>query len=506
MDKNIPQKKFNILFGIEDKYVAIIVIALFVIMMIPIVYLGKYNFMKADDFSYGDEARMAFAETGSFFAAFKGALTSVSSSYNQWQGTFSSIFLMSFFPYIFNYRFYKLVPVLMVSMMTLASFLLSYTLIKRVLKNDNKSLWVIAGCLLSLLMIERLYTVPGAIYWYNAAVHYIFAECSFIILMCVCIFICQTKKIAGKIALIILSVILAIEVGGSNYSTIVTALVSLISLFVILLFIKKKEALFLLPMLLANIVSFIVNVTAPGNSVRGGYYEGYSAIMSILLSFRSVLTYSFEWFDVYTLVMLIIFIPIFKKCVSKTNFNFRFPYLVLAYSICIVATGFTSSFYALGDSGLSRTINVVKITWQILLLFNEAYLIGWIDKNIIKEKKDNKEKNGTNEKRIPLVLLILGLTIISLQPALLKGLGTIPTYTAFEYLIYGHAQAYWVECMERLEILEDESIEDAVLKEHTSKPFYLYVSDITDDPGFWENKAMASYYGKNSVVLLPNEE
>ena len=503
MDNKESQKKFNILFGIDDKYVAIIVAVLFVIMMIPIVYLGKYNFMKADDFSYGDEARMAFAETGSFFAAFKGALTSVSSSYKQWQGTFSSIFLMSFCPYIFNYRFYKLVPALMVSMMTLASFLLSYTLINRVLKQDRKSLSVIVGSLLSLLMIERLYTVPGAIYWYNAAVHYIFAECCFIILICVCIFICQTKKIGAKIPLIILSVILAIEVGGSNYSTIVTALVTLISLFAILLFVKKKEALYLLPMLIVNIVSFIINVTAPGNSVRGGYYEGYSAIMSILLSFRSVLTFSLEWFDVYTLVMLIVFIPIFKKCVSKTNFNFRFPYLVLAYSVCIVATGFTSSYYALGDSGLSRTINVIKITWQILLLFNEAYLIGWIDKNVVKDKKDAKE---IKEKRIPIIVLAIGLAIVILQPALLKGLGTIPTYTAFEYLIYGHAQAYWVESMERLEILEDESITDAVLKEHTSKPFYLYVSDITDNPDFWENKAVASYYGKNSVVLLPAEE
>ena len=133
-------KKPGLLFGIDDKYVTIIFLALFVILMIPIIYLGKYDFMKADDFSYGSEAHIKYVQTGSVFQAFLGALESVRVSYYTWQGTFSSIFLMSFYPSIFDYRFYKLVPILMVSIITITCLIVSYTLIFRLLGQKKKSL------------------------------------------------------------------------------------------------------------------------------------------------------------------------------------------------------------------------------------------------------------------------------------------------------------------------------------------------------------------------------
>ena len=498
-EKN-DKKKFDILYGIDDRYVSIILVAVFLLLLVPIIYLGKYNFMKADDYSYGAYAHRAFVETGSFFEAFKGALQSVKTNYYAWQGTFSSIFLMSFAPYIFNYRFYKLVPLFMTFMITFSSFFLSFTLIKKVLKQDKISLTIIVGTLLSLLMIERLYTVPGALYWYNASVHYIFAECIFFILSALFIHICITPKTSMAVILSAICMLLSVEVGGSNYSTILTGLVTLISL-TILVFILKKERTFLLfPSIFVYSVSFVINVTAPGNNARGAYYEGMDPVMSILNSFKSTFLFSLEWFDVYTIAVMLILIPVFVKCVSKTGFKFRFPLLVFIFSICLISTGFTSSYYALGNSGLSRTINVVKMTWQILLLFNEAYLIGWIKKNIIKDKKEQKERN------IPLIVLIGSLLVILLQPALLKPLGTIPSYTAFEYFAYGHAQAYWVESMERLAILEVDTKKDVILNEYTSTPFYLYLSDVTEDASYWENKAVADYYGKNSVVLKPREK
>ncbi|MCR4648866.1 MAG: DUF6056 family protein [Lachnospiraceae bacterium] len=498
--------KFNPFFGIDDKYVAVILVAFFVLMMIPIIYLGKYNFMKADDFSYGDEAHVAFARTGSVIEAFKGALVSVKSGYQTWQGTFSSIFLMSFSPYIFNYRFYKLVPAIMITMITLSSFLLSYTVVNKVCNCTKKSVSVIMGAILSLLLIERLYTVPGALYWYNAAVHYIFAESIFFFMASFYILICLTDKKVLMIALSIVSVLCAVEVGGSNYSTVVTAPVTLITLTVILFVTKKKRALLLLPSLIVLIVCVIINVAAPGNSVRGGMYEGYPALQSILLSFKGVFDFTLKWIDVYTIAVLILLIPILKKCVENTSFSFRFPYFVFMYSVCIVATGFTSSYYSLGSEGLSRTQNVIKMMWQILLIVNEGYFIGWITKNFNFKKSGNKGKDSENKKRVPLILLVPVLLILTLQPAFLKDLGTIPTYTAYEYVRYGFAQAYWAESMERLAILENPEIRNAVLKEHTSKPFYLYISDINDNPEYWENQCMASYYQKDTVVLEYNED
>ncbi|MBO4310515.1 MAG: hypothetical protein J5856_05555 [Lachnospiraceae bacterium] len=494
--------KFNPLFGLEDRYTAIILVIFFVIMMIPIIYLGKYNFMKADDFSYCDDAHIAYVQTGSVIEGLKGALVSVRDNYYSWQGTFSSIFLMSSYPSVFNYRFYKLVPAIMVSMITVSCFVLSFTLIGKVLKCPRKSVAVSVGALLALLMIERLYTVPGALYWYNAAVHYIFAECIFFLTGAIYINICLTDKKPVKVLLTVLSILFAIEIGGSNYSTVVTAPVTLLTLIVILFFAKKKKALLLLPSFAVLLICVTINVRAPGNSVRGAFYGGESAFMSILLSFKSVFEFSLKWIDVYTVAMLVLLAPILLKTVKNTEYKFKFPLLVFAYSICIVATGFTSSYYAMGTEGISRTQNVIKMMWQLLLVVNEGYFIGWLYKKInISKKSENGEK-----KAAPLVFLLPALLVFVLQPALLKNLGTIPTYTAYEYVKGGFAQAYWVESMERKEILENPEIKNAVIKEHTSKPFYLFVSDITDDPDYWENKAMASYYQKDSVVLEYIEE
>ena len=483
-------KKKTVFFGINEKYAMIIAVAVFLILLIPTVYLGKYDFMKADDYTYGGLAHRTYMETGSYFQALKAGFKTVKTTYETWQGTFSSVFLMAVFPSIVNYRFYKLVPAIMVFSITAAMFYLSDTLVYRVLKG-KRVYSIITGALLSMTVIERMYTVPGAIYWYNAAVHYIFAHSCFVILATACINICITKQKVERIILIVLSLILAIEVGGSNYATILIASVSLVSLTVILFVTTKKKAFFVLPAVSVELAATIINVCAPGNKVRGSNYSGNSAVKSILMSFKSAGLYSIKWFDLFTLVILVMFIPVFWNIASKISYKFKCHYLVLIYSFCVIATGFTSSYFSMGDAGLSRTQNVIKITWQILLLVNEAYIIGYI-----------RKKFGKRDMSIPFLALVLCYALLLIPPATIKKLGTITSYTAFEFLIYGHAGAFWNENMERLAILENPEITEVEFRPHSVTPFYLYVSDITYDANNWENTGMAGYYGKTYVKLV----
>ena len=197
--------------------------------------------MKADDFSFGRIPHRVYVETGSYLQALKAGFDVVKESYETWQGTFSSIFLMSTFPSVANYRFYKLVPAIMIFMITAAAFALSFTLICGVLKN-KKRYALIVGSVLSMIMVERMYTVPGALYWYNAAVHYTFAQCSFFLLVSVYINILRTKSTALKVLLCILSLILSVEIGGSNYSTVLIAGTASVSLFVVMLICEAYQS------------------------------------------------------------------------------------------------------------------------------------------------------------------------------------------------------------------------------------------------------------------------
>ncbi len=76
---------------------------------------------------------------------------------------------------------------------------------------------------------------------------------------------------------------------------------------------------------------------------------------------------------------------------------------------------------------------------------------------------------------------------------------------AVQDLLNGHAARYKEQNDERRKLLRDASVKDAVLDEFDYKPDLLFFSDIETDPSNWQNKALARYYGKDSVVLRKTE-
>ena len=122
MKEKKPKNILGFLKNTDERYIAAFTIFVYIILLIPTIYLGKYNFMKADDFSFGRLPHKAYVETGSYFESLKAGIDVVKESYLTWQGTYSSIYLMSTFPSVANYRFYKLVPAIMIFMITAAAF------------------------------------------------------------------------------------------------------------------------------------------------------------------------------------------------------------------------------------------------------------------------------------------------------------------------------------------------------------------------------------------------
>lgn len=86
------------------------------------------------------------------------------------------------------------------------------------------------------------------------------------------------------------------------------------------------------------------------------------------------------------------------------------------------------------------------------------------------------------------------------------GGSTITSLSAVNSLRYGYAQTYYSEYLERLTVLEDDSVKDVYFEPFTFYPYLLFFGDITDDPNDWTNRAMSSYYGKDSVTLLTDAE
>ena len=95
-------------------------------------------------------------------------------------------------------------------------------------------------------------------------------------------------------------------------------------------------------------------------------------------------------------------------------------------------------------------------------------------------------------------ILLFGLTVFGQ-----KGFKSLASYSAARSLISGEAAVYKAEQEERLQILNNPDIKNAVLKPFTRKPAVLFFNDITQDPSNWLNQAMAGYYDKDSVALEP---
>ena len=148
---------------------------LLILSLIPLLWLGKYNVMCIDDYDYGRRVHDVWQATGSFFAAVQEAWKQNMDFYQEWQGTYVSCFLMGMCPMNFNYGIAWVVPVLMIAMFTVSTFVLGRHILTKWLGCEKEG-----AALCMLLMLFVFYQVIEApfegIYWYNGSTHYVLMQ------------------------------------------------------------------------------------------------------------------------------------------------------------------------------------------------------------------------------------------------------------------------------------------------------------------------------------------
>lgn len=84
------------------KWKPYIFLAVLLASLVPLVWLGRYNYPTGDDYYYGTEAHLVWQQTGSIPQAISAACAGVAKSYQIWQGTYSALFLMYLAPNAFS--------------------------------------------------------------------------------------------------------------------------------------------------------------------------------------------------------------------------------------------------------------------------------------------------------------------------------------------------------------------------------------------------------------------
>lgn len=496
--KNIYHKICCIL---SMKKIAIVSILLFVVIVIPILYLSFYNRASGDDFGYGVWGRRAWIQTHSLRAVFAAAAEAVKSVYQGWQGTWLSVFLFALQPEVFSEKAYVITTFLSLTVLMGSITWALYEVLCRRLYFSKWNYVAIVSliCLSSILFVK---SPKSALYWYNGIIHYTvpFALC----LMCTVLLFRYIEKV--RLWQYIGVCIIMILLGGSNYQA---ALFTLITAFYAgiwgIIVKKEKRVLWLLLPVVGEIAGLLVSMKAPGNKVRGGEEFGFSVMHGVKAIGASFINGILDMKDylIEKPLLLIFLLLIFCFMLEAwTNMEeipaWKNTGMVLLAIFCLYSAMQTPAIYA--DVNVSG--GVFNMNFWVFLLMMFAILLAGSKKIAMLLRKKGKNVDWIHSGiTIPMIVLCGVLMIVC------KGsIKETTWYICVDYLRSGQAEDFKEQMELQTRILTDESIQDAVVPFINDEQGPLMHMPVTADPEAWSNTVTADFYGKNSVMAIPREE
>lgn len=485
-DNNSVYKKFTVYVGI-----------LFVLSLAPIIILGKYGVMCIDDYNYGVRVHDRWIETSSFIQSMQTAWQQSMDDYRYWEGTYVSSFLWGMCPMNFSIEIAWVVPILMIGMFSVSTFVLGRHILKKWLGLDKESSGFVMFVLL--FMYYQVMESPfEGIYWYNGALHYVLMQSFwFIALTLVSASLWTDSKLREAVYCIAAST-LAIIVGGGNLVTCLQAEIVMVLLIIYATVTNRKKIVVTVIPFVTGSIGFMINALAPGNSLRAESLseEGYHAVSSILLSFYHAICSVVRWTPAIVIVIWLALLPVLWKIVKQSDKSFKHPLWVTMGAFCVFSAMFTPTLYVFGMTGYSRIDNIIQMVYYLCLIMVTAYWLGYLSH----WKSSDAfcillEKSGV---RITAVCFIITFFIFVFT-------GDKNTYTsisALRSLVKGDAQTFYAEAMERYDLYTDDTVTNVEIKPYSVKPALFDYEDLSEDAGNWLNLAVAEYFHKESVKIV----
>lgn len=478
---------------------AVLAVLALLLLMVPLLRIALYTVPWYDDYNYCGFVRNFLKQEYSLRSALQGAAYCIKTQWYAWQGTFSSIFFMSMSPFAWDESLYFFGPLFLIVILPFSVFLLSGALLRGILKAERASCIVLQAAAAAVTVVY-IHSDRAGFYWYNSGVHYVGMHSFLILTAAAWVMLIVGKGKWSTVLLCLWSLVGAVLGGGSNFVTALQGFVLLSSMLALGLLLHNRRSFLLLPSAVAYCFAFYKNVAAPGNQVRGSYYAGQSAGAAILNSFPEALGNMWRFTGPQMLAAMLLVAPVIWHMLKKTQFRFRYPGLILLWSFCFYATGFTPSLYSMGHGGLGRTLNAVKITWQLLLVLNEVYWLGWLQQRAVEHGKIKGERKGVPA----LFYLAMGGLLLGIFAADPVPAAHYSPFIAYHYVHSGEAYEFYKEYLARVETIKNGGDVVEVTPYHFM-PASICVGDLSSDPNQEENRFMAIWYGKQAIICQNRE-
>ncbi|MBQ7925965.1 MAG: hypothetical protein IJ335_06685 [Lachnospiraceae bacterium] len=486
---------------VNTKLLALGAVLLLLAVLAPIARIMMFCTPWYDDFGYGKMTLIFWEAKGTLWAALEGALTNVKSMWHAWQGTYTSCFFMSLMPAVWGTDKYKFGLWFILAMLILGIFCLTRALLTDVLKSKERWNCLVVQAFVAITVVLLMRSAIEGFFWYNSGVHYTAMHGLGMLYIAGLLKLVYAEGRLRTGLLLIGSVIGAWIVGGVNNVTALQVGLVILSILGFGIIFKNKRVWWVLPGAVCYAVALCYNFGAPGNAKRAVELSGMgiSPVEAIWRSFLSAFTYLDDFTGWMTVAIMVALVPVIWKIVSKVQFRFCYPGLLLLWSFCLYATGFTPTLYAMGHTLLGRATNMAKVTYQILLFINLVYFLGWLCRYL--REKRSVTFHLKSSWCFYLVMGVLMLGIFAAEPN--KG-GIYSSYCAYYFVHTGEAYNYYHEYLDRVVICESDEA-DVVVRPYVFKPWLLCLGDLSQDPNYEPNKFMADFYGKNSIICVPPE-
>ncbi|PWT26174.1 hypothetical protein [Butyrivibrio fibrisolvens] len=487
---------------------AVVSIALMVVALLPVIMCSFHNYATGDDFYYGAAIKQALRDGKGFFGCISAMWSDIVEEYFAFQGTWSSGILFRLVPVLVSERFYTVTTWISFLMLLGCTWYFLHYVLRTKCKWNSAAFWIVIS-IMSICLTQWMPFPRAGLFWYTGMIHYVFPFGITMLVFTWCFKYLETDKIRYYVGIILGMT----YIGGAGYPEVVLAAGGVFFVFVWMAFIEKvsKKQLWLLSIpFLLEMIGFAISAAAPGNKNRGGEDFGFSitnVFVTLGKCFKMGITGSVTYLIdtpllwILTILVLAVSWRMFSNNTDqKVKAILKHPALFLIVSYLLVSAVYAPQMYA-GDvqSGYSGGVfDSYYFTFIVVWILELVYLSGWFWLYVAPDH-ENIDKASIKLVLSAAILLIMAVT----GKYMVK---TSIDYTCYSFWTSGQLADFEEQMQERLAILQDDTITDAVVPEMNSEqgPFMHFA--LMRDPAVYTNSVTRRFYGKHSVIAIPRDE
>lgn len=501
---------------VTDYLISIGYLAGLLLVILPLLLVGRYNLPSADDWSFGYRTYETVLQGGGIFAVLKASFQTVADNYLNWEGRFSNAFFATLQPGIWGEQYYKIVVWMMLGILIGTEFLVAKVMFGGA-SEKTKRAWLPLIAPSVILQILYSPSVVESFFWYVGAVNYT-AICMLSLLFLVAFWkLWEGRTGKGYGVRLFFLIVLSVIIGGDNFATSLSTILAMLCAYLLqyLCYGRQKgnravKRTFILPVFM--ILSLGACILSPAVTQRlranfGGTTTGgpVTAIAeSLVRSFWNMVS----WTDLKILLMILLVLPFVYACAREAGYSFRWPFVFTVLSFGVYASQITATLYVDGTTGGGRMAAILYYTYHLWILANLFYWVGW---GIRKKGKlpAAVQNAGTKikaylQKYLLVYCACLGILLVGVIYRF--DLKSISSYRAYRDLRQGWAQTYYEEWQERYKVLHDPDIREVEFAPLSVYPETILYTDLQEDDGYiWVNRDCATYYQKTSIRVIGEE-